>query len=282
MRLRLILIALLLGVVSCKYIEYIGNDQIIAEIGIRKLFKSEVDHIIPAGATPEDSLAMLRQYVNSWVIKNMLIHRAETELPKSSRDFEKAVEEYKNSLMVYSYEKLYIESKIDTTISESEALDYYHRNAHRMPLSGTIVKGRFIKIQHTNPNRPRIEKIYYRESEESSTELLELCESSSERFLFFNYWRELADVMSEVTTPLSEIETQIKSKPYIEIKDALYSYLFYFSDIKSTGSTPPFEYIVKQIKEGIIERRKQQLLKELEKEVLSEAIEKNIIKTNLQ
>ncbi|MFA5713218.1 MAG: hypothetical protein WC960_03475 [Bacteroidales bacterium] len=282
MKLRLIFAAALLLVVSCKYIDFIGNDQVIAEIGGRRLLRSEIESVIPEGIAPQDSIAMFRQYVNSWVVNNLLIHRAESELPKGAKDFDRAVEEYRNSLMVYSYEKLYIESKIDTTVTDSEALDYYHRNGHRMTLTNSIVKGRYIKILQNSPNTPLIKKLYRKEGEKNFQELMELCHNSSEKYLFFDNWRELGEIVRESPLDLHSAEIILKGKQYIELDDALYTYLLYFSEVRPAATTPPFEFVEVQIKEAIIEKRKQQLLRDLEKEILAEALEKNLIKTNLQ
>ena len=61
---------------------------------------------------------MVEQYVNNWAIQHLLLKKAESELSKSDRDVQQELEDYKNSLLVYRFEKYFIEQRLDTLITE--------------------------------------------------------------------------------------------------------------------------------------------------------------------
>jgi hypothetical protein len=70
------------------------------------------------------------------------------------------------------------------------------------------------------------------------------------------------------------------SKSYIETKDSLYQYLVFFLDKIAPEGTAPYEYYNSRIKEIILSKRKQQLIADLEKNLVQEALENNTLKTN--
>ena len=76
------------------------------------------------------------------------------------------------------------------------------------------------------------------------------------------------------------LEREIKSGNSTEIKDSLYTYLIYYSDKIFQGEVAPFEYYLPEIKEIILSKRKQQLVSDLEKNLIREALDKNHLKTN--
>jgi hypothetical protein len=66
----------------------------------------------------------------------------------------------------------------------------------------------------------------------------------------------------------------------IETSDSLYNYFVYFIEKILPGQIPPFDYYKPLIKETILIKRKQELINELERNLLKEALENNILKTN--
>lgn len=282
MRKLVLLITTLYALVSCKYIAPVFDDEVVAEVGKHRLLRSEIKNLIPAGTPPSDSILMLRQYVDSWALKYLIISKAEEELTKEQKGVEKELEEYRNSLIAFRYEKIYIESRLDTVITEQELQNYYLNNASQISLPSSIVKGRVIKISTGSPNLERIRSMYRSELLDEVDELERLCYNSADRYNnFSNQWVGLSSVARELPLDLYGCEVEIRTKNYIETKDSLYSYFAFFSEIIQAGGTPPYEYYLPQIKENIIGKRKQDLTKQLEQELLSNAIRSNSLKTNI-
>ena len=86
----LILISALL-VCSCNLWESFSKGDKLAQVGNAVLYKSDIETIVPRGITGEDSIAIIRQYVESWAIKQLMLLQAEEQLPKSDKDVEKQV-----------------------------------------------------------------------------------------------------------------------------------------------------------------------------------------------
>ena len=106
-------IALLLTVTSCNLLEFRSGDEVVARVGENYLYKEDIKNLIPHGTSYSDSIMMVRQYINSWALKYLLLSKAEEELSKTDKDVEGELMDYRNSLLVYRYEKLYIEKRLE-------------------------------------------------------------------------------------------------------------------------------------------------------------------------
>ena len=275
-------ILLLLLASSCKYLDFRLDDSVVAQVGKYRLYKTDVQNLIPAGTPAGDSIQMLRTYVDSWAIKYLLITKAEQELSKEQKDMEQEMEDYRNSLIAFRYEKLFIENRLDTVVTESESREYFMANSNNIRLTNSVVKGRVIKISSGSPNLERIRTMYQAASLEEIDELERVCYNSADRYNNFgNQWTDLGNVARELPLDLYSCEIELKNKNHLETRDSLYVYLAFFSEIIPPGGTPPYEFYLPRIKENIVGKRKQDLIKQLEKDLLRDALQNNTIKTNI-
>lgn len=278
---KLLILGLIPLFVSCKYLDFSSDDAIVAEVGDKILYESEVKNLIPQGTTPEDSINMLEQYVNSWALKHLLLNKAESELSKSEKDVEQELEDYRSSLLVYKYEKIYLEERLDTVITDDECMDYYKNYSSNFTLNNSVVKARVVKVSDRSPNLEAIRKIYKTTSLEEIDEFEKLCYNSADRYNNFNNnWVDISAIAREIPYDVQMCEREAWSKSYIETKDSLYYYFVYFLDKIAPDSTAPFEFYQAKIKEIILSKRKQELVANLEKNLIQEALEKNLLKTN--
>ncbi len=278
---KLLILLLIPLLISCKYLVFDTQDTVVAKVGDKVLYASEVKNLIPEGTTTADSINMLEQYVNSWAIKHLLLSKAENELSGSEKDVEQELEDYRTSLLVYKYEKIYLEERIDTSITEEECRQYYDNFSANFTLNNSVVRARIIKISEKSPNLERIRKMYKAQSIEEIDELERLCYNSAERYNNFNNeWVDISNIAREIPYDVQMCEREAWSKSYIETKDSLYQYLVFFLDKIAPDGTAPFEYYNSRIKEIILSKRKQQLIADLEKNLVQEALENNTLKTN--
>lgn len=275
-------ILILFAVSSCNLLEFRSGDEVVANVGDHYLYKEDIKNLIPGGTSYSDSIMMVRQYVNSWALKYLLLLKAEEELSKTDKDVEGELEDYRNSLLVYRYERQYVDQRLDTLVSDQEARDYYDQNASNITINNSVVKARVIKIASSSPNLARIKSMYKAESLEDIDELERICFNSAERYNNFdNKWVDLSFVARELPLDLFRCEEILRSSSNIDAQDSLYSYFAYFPQRIAPEGKPPFEYYLPRIKEIIISHRKQELIANLEKDLIKEAMDKKKIKLNI-
>ena len=96
-RLQIVLLGVLLALLpSCKAISSLIHDgEVVAKLGDHKLYRSELDDVIPKGTSPEDSVNLANLYINSWVRDKAFMDIAQQRLSKEEKDVSKELEAYR-------------------------------------------------------------------------------------------------------------------------------------------------------------------------------------------
>ena len=277
-RLRNIAITILVvlpALSSCRAISsFLSNDEIVAQVGQDKLYRSDIDQLMPKGLTPEDSTRLAGQYINSWASEQVYLKIAEEQLSKSEKDVTKELEDYRKSLLKYRYEQLYVNERLDTAVTQENIEEYYQAHQDKFILERPIVKARYLNIDSESPSLKPIRK------KMASTDANELMEADSLAFssaLKFTTWQDrwidVAVLAREYAADYSQILSQM-NKGWIESVDTVgYMKLTYVSEIMPKGQVAPIEYCSENIRDIIISARKQSLIINLERDLLNDARE---------
>ena len=274
-----IIIAALL-VCSCTFYESFTKGEKVAQIGRAALYKTDLEKIIPKGIASQDSAALVRQYIDSWAMKQLMLQKAEEQLPKEDKDVAQLLEDYRIQLLVFRYENKFIEERLDTIVPVKEREEYY--NTHKGSFEGTngVFKGRLVKMQNSSPNLQIMRKLAQKREIEGLEELEQLAYNSAYKYSNYNdNWVDLGIVAKDAGTNLGELQQLMaKHKGFVDIKDTVYTTILQVLDYVSPGEVTPFEFNSEKIKEIIISRRKQELLVNLHRDILNDALNNNKLK----
>src|SRR5574344_1288788 len=86
---------------SCRFISSMTGEEVAARIGKAKLYKSEIERVIPKGVSKEDSLNFAGEYISSWAIKQLMFLKAEEELSREDKNVEQLLEH--NAVGIFSF-----------------------------------------------------------------------------------------------------------------------------------------------------------------------------------
>lgn len=274
-----IIIAALL-VCSCTLFESVTKGEKVAQIGRAALYKTDIEKIIPKGIVPQDSAALVRQYIDSWAIKQLMLQKAQEQLPKDDKDVAQLLEDYRVQLLVFRYENKFIEERLDTIVPVNVREEYY--NTHEGSFEGRngVFKGRLIKMQNSSPNLQIMKKLAQKREIDGLEELEELAYNSAYKYSNYNNnWVDLSVVAKEIDISLEELQQLLlKERLVVEIKDSVYTNLLQVLEYIAPGEVTPFEFNSEKIKEIIISRRKQELLANLHRDILNDALNNNKLK----
>ena len=120
---------LILAFTSCQNSKNGNNDRVVATIYDKVLYQSDLQSVLYEGISANDSIVRAKAFIDNWIRRQLLIHQAVNNIDKSELDFSKEVEDYRNSLIIYKYESMIIEKKLDTAISDAEISRYIRDNA---------------------------------------------------------------------------------------------------------------------------------------------------------
>ncbi|MDD4919095.1 MAG: hypothetical protein PHX94_00100 [Bacteroidales bacterium] len=266
---------------SCHQLRrWFGNEpERVAQIGKEILYKNQVEGLLKNAPSADDSLNLVNHYIDLWAIDNLLLKKAEVELTKEEKDVDQELADYRKSLLVFRYQKKYVEERIDTLIEEEEILSYYNNNQELFLLDSPLFKLRLIKMRLHSPYLPMVRNIYRSNTIEDQTQLKLLCESSAEIYTdYTGKWLSGQELAQDLPVGNMDRIQALKTDGYIDTRDSLYAYLVRVDDFVPAREPAPIEQTVAGIRQIIVSKRKQQLLKDLETEVLKEGWNKQMIK----
>ena len=260
---------------SCRAISsFLNGGEVVAEVGNEKLYRSDLDVLIPKGLPKEDSIYLAKQYINTWAAELVFLGIAEEQLSKTEKDVTKELEDYRKSLLKYRYEQLYVNERLDTAVSDDLVEEYYNSHKDKFVLSRPLVKARFLSISDESPAKEQIRKRMSSSDVEDLIEADSLAYSSAFKFTTWSdEWVDVTVLAREFPTDYESLLGQVRNK-WVEKVDTLgVAKLAYIHAMMRKGEVAPLEYSAPAIRDIIISSRKQALISSLEQDLLNDARE---------
>ena len=172
---------------------------------------------------------------------------------------------------------LKIKSNIELAyITEEEIDSFYIANKENFKLNEELVKIRYLHMPQNINDKEEILELF------KSDDILDLEELEKQELSFkfhqFNdsVWRAVDKVMLKL--PFLK-EKLLKKTKFLQKQDSLGLYLVAIKDVLTRNSTAPVSYIKSTIKQMILHKRKIELIREIEKIIVKDAIQNNNFKT---
>ncbi|MDR1593862.1 MAG: hypothetical protein LBS43_05180 [Prevotellaceae bacterium] len=254
------------------------NEIPIAEVGERKLYLSEIKDYLQ-NLSSEDSLTILTDYLHRWAKNQAVLLHAEKNLSEEEKNIDKEIDDYRTSLLIHKHEQAYIRSKMDTAVRHSEIEQFYKDNPDNFQLTGMLVKVLYIKVSNDFKNLEKIRYLYRSNREKDIDELEQISINGAEAYsVFHNEWMSLDQVTAPLPGTTDSYENRAIRMRTIEDSDDKYTYFIKINDISMKGSVAPFEHVRDNIKNIILNRRKNNMIRQMENAVFNDAMNRNEIK----
>lgn len=277
---RRVLLITFIGIVlsalpSCRAISsLLHDDEVVAQVGDAKLYRAELDVLIPKGLSAEDSTGLARQYINTWASDLVYLGIAEKQLSKAEKDVSRELEDYRKSLLKYRYEQLYVNERLDTAVTDEMVDEYYAEHPEKFVLQRPLVRARYLNIASDSPALKNLRKLMKSSDPNDLVEADSLAYSSALKFMTWdNEWVDAAALAGEFGIDYNSMLNSM-SGGWVEQKDTTgYTRLAYIPEMIRKGEQAPVEYSAPAIKDMIISARKQALISGLERDLLNDARE---------
>ena len=271
----IIFISILILLNSCHFFDKKKEDREVARVFDQHLFASDISGIIPPKTSAKDSAEIISNFINNWVKEKVLLHKATENLSSDKIDFTKKLDDYKNSLIIYTYETELIRQKVDTNVSEKEIVQYYEKNKDDFSLKDNIVKVNYVKLaSNASISNINLVKQYLKSDNPKYKEsLLNFCQKYAVNyFLDDESWLLFNDLLKEIPIQTYNQENYLQNNRYIEIKDSLYSYFLNIKGFRIKESLSPINFEKDNIKKIIINKRKVKLINDIHDKIYQDAV----------
>lgn len=244
----------------------------VARVKDKYLYREDIAPLVPEGTSKEDSTQIVKNYISNWVHEMLIVKKAEDNLPEEKKNVQKQLDDYRNSLITYTYEQELIRQKLDTVITDAEIEAYYNSNKNNFELRDNIIKVRYIKVSRKAPYLDRVRKWYKSDNVKDIQSLQSYCFQFAENFFMDdNTWLLFDDLLKEIPIETYNKELFLQNNRFVEVED---SSSYYFVNIKGfmvKNSASPLSFEKQNIRNIILNKRKLELISKMKVDLYKDA-----------
>lgn len=269
-----IIALLIISLSSCDFFKKVDVEEPIARVNKTFLYKKDIKDLVGENTTKEDSILLVNNYINQWARLQLLINGAQINLSQEKQDnFSALIEQYKNDLYIKAYLEALVQRSIDTIVSNEEALEVYNNNIEAFKLNEELIKFRYINISEKTVNLKEIEQRFQRFDSIDKVILNSKAIQFRSYFLNDSIWIRLDQAIEKIPVIYAANKNELlKKSNFIQLKDSLGLYLMRINDVLLRNDAAPLEYVMPTIKQIVINKRKLELVKQIEKDITKDAI----------
>ena len=234
---------------------------------------------VPDDLSLADSAAFAERILTKWMREQVMLDAARMHLKEELPSLEAALEAYRRSLLINTYETRYVESRLDMDVSEEE-IEAYHRNHPELfTLHDHAVRALFLHFpepqqaveaaggkwskkdgREWQKDRAQVENWLMSADSVSIPELERWCiEHGAVHHIDHEMWWSIGELIDEVPLSLYRVEEQIQRTFPLSFVEGDRIYFLRFLDHGLKGKTAPIEVARDQIIELILQSRRQKL-----------------------
>ncbi|MDO6744181.1 hypothetical protein Q4553_06310 [Tenacibaculum soleae] len=265
--------------ISCDLIslktEKVTQHRPIATVYNKNLYKKDIEELLPKGITKKDSLVIVKGLINSWAKQQLLLAKAEENISEvNSERIEKLVNTYKKSLYINGYKERLIKQQLDTVVNREDIKQYYQKNKENFKLNEELLQFEYIHFGKDFLDKEETIKSFKSSKEEDHEDLERHLLNFKSYRLQDSTWVPFSYLQQKIPPFQSETkENLLKISKYIQKEDSLGVYLVAVKNKLSKNATAPLTFVSSRIKQIILHKRKLELIREIEKTLINDAIQ---------
>lgn len=232
---------ILLCLTSChREYDHKGKTPLVG-LGGAFLYKEDLQAVLPVGLSRDDSLLFAEHYIRSWIEDVLLVEKAQKNI-RDNAALNRQVENYRNALIVHSYQQALIQQQLSEEIPETELTDYYTKNKELFKVERPIIKGLFIKVPLKAQGLANVRRWYKARTPEAVEQLEKYSLRGAVKYeYFYDRWLLVSEVAAMMPLRVDEADAYLQKHKQIELKDTAYCYFLDVSDYLGVGAQEPEE-----------------------------------------
>ncbi|MBW2937583.1 peptidyl-prolyl cis-trans isomerase [Aureisphaera sp. CAU 1614] len=263
---------LVVTVTSCDYFKQEVSGNPVARVNQSYLYKADLNELFSETSQLEDSAQLVNNYINRWATQQLLIDRAKVNLTQEQLDeFEHLVNQYKIDLYTQAYKNNIVSRELDSLVSKPELLTFYELNKENFKLNDPLLKLRYVHVGNNFSKLNSLSEKLKRFNKEDKKELMEMNIQFKSYNLNDSTWIKRDKLLESL--PILATQSQVlKKSNFAQLQDSLGVYLLQIEDFLDRNDTAPLQHVENTIIQIILNQRKQELIKKLEKDITKDAI----------
>lgn len=245
-----------------------------------ELRQADLRGLVGEGVSPEDSAAIVDNYVDQWVRQTVMLSKAEKNV---TDDFSRQLGEYRNNLLIYAYEQQIVNQLLDTVVTDAQIAEYYESHKDQFQLKNSIVKSVYVVAPKKSAYDAKLRAIVTKRLflDEDIVAFEELASRGGfDGYYDANAWMPFYNLQTVVPITTYNEDLFLKQNRSIVIGDDSLTYYVRILDYKVSDDFSPLELQHDNIQAIILNHRKIEILSKLQSDLLAEAEKSGQVKRN--
>lgn len=248
----------------------------VARVGEDFLFISDLENQMKPNGS--DSIQITTRTINEWAEELLYLKKAEINLSsREKKGLEELVSTYRNDLYVKTYKDKAIQSQLDSIVEKEEIESYFEQNKLNFKTNKDLLRGRYVRVRNENYNLRSIRKSIRRFNEDDKVFLDSIALQFTTYSLNDSIWVQASQFFNRLPS-ISErrYKNFLKNDTFFELQDSLEVYLVVVEEVVLRNDLAPLDYVAPTLKQILINKRKLELMRQLDREIIEEGLRQNI------
>ena len=267
---------LLLLLISACNLPTNDESDAVARVGENYLFSSDLqDQIGPR--YNGDSIQIANRLIDDWAEQLLYLKKAEINLNATEKKrLDKLVRTYRNDLYVKTYKDMAIQSQLDSVVDQVEIQDYFEQNKANFRTNKDLLRGRYVRVRNENFNLNTIRRSLRRFNDLDKIFLDSIALQFTTYSMNDSIWVQASQFFNRLPL-ISErrYKNFLKNNTFFELQDSLEVYLVVVEEVVLRNELAPLEYVTPTLKQILINKRKLELMRQFDREIIEEGLQQN-------
>ncbi len=270
------------SITSCQKEKKEIEEKIVATVFDKTLTMAEIESLLAPNMTHQDSLFFIKEYIDNWIQKQVILNYAQKSDMVNNDEINKRADDYRQDLITFEFLKKKLAEVLDTNITMGESKTYYSEHPENFELKQNIIRFVFIKMPIALENKNKFWSKFTHADDETLTKIaIVALKNGGNAFIEKDKWVAFDDILKVVPITTYNQESFINDNRLFKIEEPNFVWYINILEFRIKDNTSPFEFVEENITQILLHKRKVELMKKLEKQMVKKALKDNKIKIYL-
>jgi hypothetical protein len=258
---------------SCSYFDTSANEgEAVARVYNKYLYQSDLSGLLHHKVTAADSADIINHHIESWIRRNLLLNEANKEQIANQEAINKKIEDYKESLLLFSFEQSLLKRNLDSLVTQEDIKKYYDENKANFKLRENVLKAQFVIVRNETPQKENLKAWLKDDSEAGKKQLQEYCLKYAVDYSLSPSWYVFNSFISEIPIETDNVKDFLKTHSIYQTRDAVNTYVVKISDYGLKGKTAPMSFETDNITKLLLNKRQMEYIKDVKEKIYQNAL----------
>jgi len=258
---------------SCSYFGTSTSEgEPVARVYNKYLYRSDLAGLLNNNVTDADSTDIINHHIESWIRRNLLLEEANKEDLANQDAINKKIEDYRESLMLFSFEQSLLKRNLDSLVTQENIATYYETNKNNFKLRENVLKAQFVVVKNETPQKENLKAWLKDDSEAGKKRLQEYCLKYAVNYSLSPSWYVFNSFISEIPIETDNVSDFLKTHKIYQTKDAVNTYVVKIVDYGVKGKTAPMSFETENITKLLLNKRQMEYIKDIKEKIYQNAL----------